>query len=94
MIRSVKSELEHKLNTQIDRRHPILALLPTHVADVMSRHRVGQLNRDALEELEGDLRVNFGRRCTFTRQCPRRQGMAWGGTSRSCRKAGIWDIMR
>ena len=44
-VRSVKSDLENNLNTQIDRRHPILAWLRTCVTGFMSRHRAGQDGR-------------------------------------------------
>ena len=50
MIRSVKSDLEHKLNFEIDRRHPILAW---HVADVISRHRLGPDGRTAEKRRTG-----------------------------------------
>ena len=46
-IRSVKSDLEHKQKIEIDRRHPILAWLPTYVADEISRHRMGPDGRIA-----------------------------------------------
>jgi hypothetical protein len=53
MIRRVKSDLEHKLNFEIDRRHPTLAWLPTYVADVISRHRLGPDGRTAEKRRTG-----------------------------------------
>ena len=41
VMRSVTSDLEHKLGVKIDSRHPILAWLPTYAGDIISRHRVG-----------------------------------------------------
>ena len=41
LIWSFKSYLEHKLKIATNRPHPILAWLPTYVADVLSRHRAG-----------------------------------------------------
>ena len=65
MIRSVKSDLKNKLDTQIDRRRPILAWLPTYVADVMSRRRVGQDGRTAEGRRTGR---NWRRPSTFNSQ--------------------------
>ena len=53
LMRSVKSDLEHKLNIDIDKKHPILAWLPTYVADVISRHRVGPDGRTAEKRRTG-----------------------------------------
>ena len=46
--------MEHKLNLEIDRKHPILAWLPTFVADVISRHRVGPDGRTAEKRRTGN----------------------------------------
>ena len=41
MIKSAQSALEYKLKIETNRRRQILAWLPTYVADVRSRDRVG-----------------------------------------------------
>ena len=47
MMRSVRSDLESKLKMVLDRRDPLLAWLPTYVADMISRHRIGKDGRTA-----------------------------------------------
>ena len=53
MIRSAESDFRNQVNTQMDSRHPILAMLPTYVADVLSRHRVGHDGRTAGSLIHG-----------------------------------------
>ena len=46
----LKSDLAHELKVEINRRHPILAGLSTHAADVISRPRVGNDRRRTAEK--------------------------------------------
>ena len=40
LVRRIKSDLEHRYGSRIVMCHPVLSGLPTHVSDVISRHRV------------------------------------------------------
>ena len=81
-IRSVKSDLENNLNTQIDRRHPILAWLRTCVTGFMSgivlAKTVAQLNGDEHEEIGRRLACQLGEKVFHSRgNAPRPQGKPW-----------------
>jgi len=46
-VRVLKSSLEEKLQLKLDDKHPLLAWIPRHAADLISRYRVGHVRRTA-----------------------------------------------
>ena len=52
-VRVMKSSLEEKLQMKLGDKHPLLAWLPRHAADLISRYKVGQDGRTAEQRRTG-----------------------------------------
>ena len=52
-VRVIKSSLEEKLKTKLEDKHPLLAWMPRHAADLLSRYKIGQDGRTAEQRRTG-----------------------------------------